>query len=290
MRWSPCGTRIAVWNNYSEFKFQVFAFHGAHLFTCAEDGFSFGPKSLSWSHCGRLLAVGLANEPRIRLFNTLTWTSITDFGHPMIIRSDEPEYSDCRIFEETEVIPDDIDGKIVAEWLQRKATCLTEVTARPAALPSIKNETVNASKFQNQGIASMTFSENSRFLACVCEKSPRTLWIWDIRELSLHTAIVLRQLISSFEWEPLRRDSNNSQPSSSSLLPARMIFTSSSMENCFMWTEHGVVSFQLPDSSLEAFSDETTSKKTSWNPKGKVFSMISKSEFICCKVKSSKKL
>ena len=113
LSWEPKrGDKLAVWNGPLQYTFQIFSASGRGLLTYSSEAQELGVKALSWSPCGQLLVTG-GHGSDIRIFNAVNCTYFASFEHVEEVSGKDYLTQDCSIFEEKEVPPEDIDGKII---------------------------------------------------------------------------------------------------------------------------------------------------------------------------------
>ncbi len=167
--------------------FQVFASSGRLLYTHRCDGL--GVRCLSWSPCGQLIVSGAVGRTELSVFNALNCTHFADLDHPDQIGGGEDfATADCAVFEETVVPPEDVDGRIIQEWLNSRETVFEAVAERPFTLPCSK--TASAPAQVPGGVSEALFSPDGRHLATREEGAPRVAWIWDLQEVRLASVLV----------------------------------------------------------------------------------------------------
>ncbi len=272
LEWNPRGDLIALRNSPLHYLVQVHDLSGRLVFAYSPpDGTGTvqpGVHRVSWSDCGRLLFLADYNSA-VRIFNTLNWSLVTVLQHDSIIRRECRSLRNCNVLEEKAVAQTDVDDKIVAEWLNRYRTNYEVVHIRPVALSKIQSDPgkpypprVGVTDF---AISPVTESGQC-FLASRDASMPAVLWIWDLQSLSLSTVLVHRDPVAGFQWEP-----------NSTTIPRLMLLTRGG-PTLFSWTPQGAVTMQTP-SADEQFSPQ----KVVWNPRGKVFLLVGRDKFVCCK-------
>ena len=77
--WSPDGQYILCQNNELSYKFAVYTPRGRKVFEYAAYDNALGIRCAVWSPNSKYLAVGSCDN-RVRVFNTMTWRIVSDFG------------------------------------------------------------------------------------------------------------------------------------------------------------------------------------------------------------------
>jgi len=89
LAWSPDSSCVAVWDDLAQGpSLAIFSTEGECLATHKGSGgahsHGLGFKCVSWSPSGQLLGVGTSDQD-LGVLNSVTWTSLTTFGHPAVV-------------------------------------------------------------------------------------------------------------------------------------------------------------------------------------------------------------
>ena len=199
IQWSPDSSVLCVWDTPLRYLVLLYSVDGRCLSSFSAYEYALGIKALTWSPSSQFLALGSFDE-KLRLLNHVTWKTITAFDHPEKI-------DDCNtvIYKEVETrTPQPVKNDLtdIPTTVLFSPLSKYEVQTCPVTIPVVKPDTNKANPKRGVGIAS--FSQDCKYLFTRNDNMPHTLWIWDIRKLSLCTVIVQAAAIKHVEWDPVK--------------------------------------------------------------------------------------
>ncbi len=285
--WEPTkGGRLAVWNGALESVFQIFTSGGTLIMDHSDETSGMGVRTLRWSPCGQLLLVAMHGERRLRIFNAVNCTYFSALEHGDVVSGDDMVTSECAVFEETDVPAEDIDGKIIQEWLNTRDAVYESVTSRPYRLAhtqivaTSKKRTSSSSSSSSSicgpGISEILFSPSGRHVATLDESCPAVVWVWDLQELRLCAALSHSHPVTGLSWEPGVGKTR-----------LAMLTGGSPTPKVFLWSLLGAVVLRIPvaASSAGGEGDVVVPSKIRWNPQGHgAMCLVGKDGFVCSKI------
>ncbi|XP_059461014.1 uncharacterized protein LOC132190135 isoform X1 [Corylus avellana] len=263
IEWSPDDSAIVIWDSPLEYKVLIYSPDGRCLFKYQAYESGLGVKSVSWSPCGRFLAVG-SYDQMLRVLNHLTWKTFAEFMHLSSVRGpccaalfkevDEPLQLDmselCLSDDFTENNNEDASERLRVRY---------EVMELPITLPFQKPPADKPNP--KQGIGLMSWSNDSQYICTRNDSMPTALWIWDICRLELAAILVQKEAIRAVAWDPTC---------------TRLVLCTGS-SHLYMWTPSGAYCVNIP---LLQF----TITDLKWNSDGSCLLLKDKESFCCAAV------
>lgn len=238
--WSNEGATIAAIDSPLEPRCLIYSPQGEEVAKHEPPGLNLGFRCLSFSPTGQLLAIGGADST-MRILTSLTWNAAAYLEHPSKLK--EPDHIAVYVEE-------------IAEGRARY-----EVSELPCSIGALTGIGVKGQQKRQSclgGIVQAAWSHDSRFLATRTEGMPAAVWIWDVARLELCSALIQKDQVRSFSWDPNQ--------------PRLAICTAS--DKVFLWAPGGASCVHVP---LPGFS----ASKLTWHPSGQSFALASKDAFCC---------
>ena len=155
---------------------------------------------------------------RLRIFNTLTWRIVSEFGCGATCRDEKYKTKSTICYQEVALDPEQAPTE--EDGLHEKTRyVLREIGAlqigegkgkrRSPNKGSAKRRRVNGTgstkgKGGEQplqiGVSKCEWSHDSRFLAVVSDANEQVIWIWDLKYLVFHSILAHRESIRAIEW------------------------------------------------------------------------------------------
>lgn len=202
LAWSPDGTAIAVWDSPLEHRVMLHAPDGAPLGEYSAYSGALGIKSVCWAPGGQLLAVGSYDE-KLRVLNHLTWQPLAECAHPTTVRSPEGAVVYKELVERPELAPEEAaerarDPTAAAAAAARRGRYV--VCALPESVPVARPPAGKANP--RLGVGRLAWSPDGAYLATVNDNMAGTVWVWDMRALSLAAVLLHAEPIAAARWDP----------------------------------------------------------------------------------------
>eukprot|EP00466_Bigelowiella_natans_P020800 jgi/Bigna1/49573/estExt_Genewise1.C_510121 len=241
--WSPDDSAIAMWDTNLEFNIMIYTPDGKQLVKYkAYEGY-LGIKTVRWSKTGRFLAVGSFDQ-KLRLINNLTWSKISEHVHETPITAPHPS---LKLLRQQQQHPPEIKGP-TKYIIAKPPTEVLEMRPDPssALLPKL-------------GVGLLDWSVNDKFILTRNDNMPHTLWVWNMRLLSLNSIIKHNGSIRCAKWDPLRQ----------------RLMLCTGRDKLYMWSQEGcsIINVPLDNFKIRSFA---------WSPSGNCLMLMDKKYFCCC--------
>ncbi|KAK6912385.1 WD40 repeat [Dillenia turbinata] len=249
-----------TWEIMGAFAVLIYSPDGRCLFKYQAYESGLGIKSVSWSPCGQLLAVGSYDQV-LRVLNHLTWKIFAEFTHLSTVRA--PCYA--AVFKEVdEPLQLDMSELCLTDDFMRGESeghfrVRYEVMEVPITIPFQKPPADKPNP--KQGVGLISWSCDSQYICTRNDSMPTVLWIWDIHHLELAAFLVQKDPIRAAAWDPTC---------------TRLVLCTGS-SHLYMWTPLGAYCVNTP---LPQFC--ITDLK--WNSNGSCLLLKDKDSFCCAAV------
>ena len=168
VKFSPDSQYIAVSDCPIEHRVVIVNVETGDVFRYEAYKLGLGVTSFNWSPDSHLLGIGSGNNS-VYLLYAPEWNLLTELGHSPLIRSEKAEY-----------LEEETPGKMI-----------------PASFP------VKYGDSRIAGVDKILWSKSGNFIACTCISNPRTVYIWDIKSLSLRNVFTFLTPIIGMAWNPV---------------------------------------------------------------------------------------
>ena len=264
MRWSPKSNAICLFSDHLDYECHVYSIPSGQrlmIYNADRNSFGIGVRSVTWSPCGKLLAIG-GGDSKLRLFNSINWSLIVELN----VSHHFTHQDNALIYEEKEISLNeiDVDVKIAKEWTSKRIeTQYLSIDKRPLQLASTKVEKNGTNIY---GINEMKFSPNGLYLSLTNDSVPTAVFVFDIINLRIDTVLAHRHQVVKCEWGPGKDKS-------------QLIILTQDDGMLHAYTPHGVACLGLPSINKEYEAHEML-----WNPKGKALALVGKNSVVCCRI------
>eukprot|EP00051_Salpingoeca_urceolata_P008323 m.105111 g.105111 ORF g.105111 m.105111 type:complete len:282 (+) comp15691_c0_seq1:2072-2917(+) len=182
LSWSPDDRSICVWDSTLDYLVAVYAPNGHELgqYSAYKDGL--GIKSISWSPCSQLLAVGSYDET-VRLLNHATWKHVAEFKHSSTVTNPHV------------VVYNQVDPATAKDQPGQY-----EIRPVPFSVPSLRLDPEKPNP--RLGVGIVGFSPCSEYLATRNDNMTCTVWIWSVTKLRLVAVLHHTSAVRNVAWHP----------------------------------------------------------------------------------------
>jgi WD40 repeat protein len=244
MAFSPDDTVLACWDTCLEYRLLLYSLSGNEITSHRAYEVGLGIKQVKWSPCGQFLAVGSFDES-VRLYNRLTGKVIDSWHHPTAITS-----SAVIVYKEVVSHPGD----------QAPANALPAhyvIEENEVNLPTVRVDPT--SPHPKLGIAVLDWELDGNYLLSRNDRTPSTLFIWDIASLQLHSVLCQGEAIKCAVWNPGH---------------SRLALCTGS-SRIYLWSQDGGACVDVPIKNFKVHG-------ISWSPDGTMLVLSDKNAFCCC--------
>uniref|UniRef100_UPI00358FE037 WD repeat-containing protein WRAP73 isoform X1 n=2 Tax=Myxine glutinosa TaxID=7769 RepID=UPI00358FE037 len=251
--WSPNGCVLCIWEASTEYKVLVYSADGRVLFTYSAYSWALGVKAVAWSPSSQFLAVGSYDE-KVRVFCDVTWQKIDELSHPKEV-SDMPSVV---VYEEVE--SGEVSGHLGAAGGSARIETFSkyEVVKIPFKVSVEEPDPDRANP--RLGVGLIAFSSDGHYMATRNDNMRWAVWVWSVGLFRLVSLLHQKRPVETLAWHP-------SQP--------RLAITCDG-PSVFLWSPGGCVSVVVPsDDAFHVLG-------VKWEPDGKSFLVMNKTEFCLC--------
>eukprot|EP01083_Nonionella_stella_P148816 471752_1 len=275
LKWSPDDRVICVWDTLLEYKFLVYSPDGRKLASYVAYENALGIKSVAWSPSSQFLSVGSYDECA-RVFTNLTWRALGEFQHKMTILPGQKAV----VYREVPwdfTSSENSENKPLNESTSSSDSCSKSARVNPPPTPQKHKKTkyiIEQLPFSvpsipadpdkpnpKLGVGMAAWSCDDRFLVTRNDNMSESLWVWDMRALTLSSVSVQLSPIKVARWSPVS---------------ARLAFCCAN-GNVYFWTKEGCSVVRMP-------AEDFVVRGLRWNPDGSSLVLADKGRFCCCYV------